>query len=154
VNNNVTFPIRPGRTPLERDISEDAIGQMRAFANLILLQRRAVTTAATGMVTQVWLDAKEIPFNTAPKLAAIVHGRSADGTSYFSHEIVGQFFRGGPGTAAVQLGATQERHPVIRSAGALVAALGVDADSKLFVTVTDGGLATLDWECWVEEFRQ
>lgn len=154
MNLNVPRPVRPGQTPLSDDrVAEDAFAQTRTAVNLSNRARRALKTTATGLATQVWLDKVAVPFNSMPRLRAIVTGRSADGTSYFSHELMAQFYRG-PAGAAAQLGATQELHPVIRSNVALVAALGVDADSFLFVTVNDGALATMDWEAWVEECRQ
>lgn len=151
---NVPRPVRPGQTALSDDrVSEDVLGQMRTAVNLTNRVRRTVTTAATGVATQIWLDKVAVPLVSMPRLRAVVTGRSFDGASFFSHEIMGQFFRGAAGAAA-QLGATQELHPAIRSNVALVAALGVDADSFLFVTVNDGALATMKWEAWIEESRQ
>lgn len=151
----VPRPVRQGRNPLsDDDTAEDAFTQTRSAANQTNRVRATFTTAATGLTTAAWTDREEIPFRSAPRLKATINGRSATGARFFAHQLVALFFRASSPAAAVQVGATQECHPVIRSDAALVATLGVDAGNHLFVAVNDGALATIDWELWIEEYRR
>lgn len=153
MRSTIEHPVRQGRTALKDDpTSEKAFGEMAARLNDTLSTRRSVSTSGAGGPTDIWRDAVAMPANSFAELQVKITGRSADGAAYFAWELTGTFFRGATGAAA-QKGATQEKRPVVRSAGAITASIGVDADSQLYVQVDDGAVAAMDWEAWIEERR-
>lgn len=148
MNANVQYALTPGKTSIEDATTEKAIVQMREYANRVSLAFEVKTTAATGALTAIWTDPDEVPRSTAALYDVWVVGASSDGTVYAAYHGWALFFRDAS-AAAVQLGATQNVNQ-IESAAGLDFAITVGADSKVVVSVNDGGLGTVSWKCWVE----
>ena len=121
--------------------------EVRAALNQSVSRVLALSTAATGVLTELYLS-EAIALNQAAVLEACVHGVDTTGAVYTYASLAAMFRRGASG-AATQVGTTRTLY-VEESNAALDITLGVDADSKVFVQVNDGALATLSWKGWVE----
>jgi hypothetical protein len=137
-----------GATPKELDLQ---LSQLRRAANAVFASQTALTTEATNTLTAIWTDISEMPFLSQMDIETTVVATDEDGTNYGCFKRKAFFMRGASGVA-IQLGATQEASPVIRSAAGIDITFTI-VDSTLAVNVTDGGLAILDWKCWLEARR-
>jgi len=124
----------------------NAVSRIRNHVNRIPRGIAPLTTLGNSAAQVIWEDPDPLPFNSCVDLDVYVVGANAAGTAYVDVHAGALFFRGSSG-AASQLGATQTVRSIV--SGGVAVALGIDAASKMFVTVDDGG-AVLDCRCWVE----
>ena len=135
----------------QRELSE-ALRQVRKVANYVYTTIRDLSTNGTGGDQAIWTAEEALAMESSLVLQVKAQGKSADGVRYGAFEVAAMFQRGESG-AASQLGATTDKMTPIRSDAGITLTLGVDADSKVFAKVNDGGLAAMTWKAWIEARR-
>lgn len=123
------------------------LSQIRSAINKVFQRRRTVATGGTGVSTTLWTEEAGLGSDMHASLTVTSLATNVSGSAYGKFEKTAMFFRPSSSVAA-QLGATQNRHPDIASAGVALT-LGVTADGQLYVAGNDGGSA-LTWDLWIE----
>lgn len=134
-----------GRKSSQRELELQA-QQVRAAINRVFSRKLTIVSTGSGIDEELWSDLAELGADVHANLTALVVASNGPGTVFGKFEHTALFLR--PGTApAVQLGATQPRHPDI-TAGGVTLTLGILAN-RLFVNGNDGG-AAVTWDVWIE----
>lgn len=141
--------------PREKDpdaVWVDAIRQLRDAANRSYHTKAELTTASTSTLTTIWLS-EVIPKLSMLEVIAVVEGKTSTLSERCAYRKVACFYRDDSNPAAQQ-GATTDVYTPFESNAAFDCQVGVDADSRVFVKVNDGGLGTVSWTAWIEVRRQ